>query len=99
MGTRLETLYWLPVITEGAEPQEGGGSVWACIANQKVYLTTPMPSDGVRVRGDSAGCRSRFIKILGFLLIIFQKAPQKNKKPPNINNNTKYSDFMNFIFY
>ena len=33
----------LPVVTEGAEPQEGGGIARAWIIHPKVYSSVPMP--------------------------------------------------------
>ena len=59
MGTLVGS-YWLLVVTGGAEPQEGGGIVWAWIADLKVYPGITMPDDGVRARWDSGGYRRPF---------------------------------------
>ena len=48
VGTSIED-YRLPVVTGGADPQEGGGIARAWIEDPKVYPGIPMPNDG-------AGC-------------------------------------------
>ena len=53
-------LYRLPVVTRGAEPQEGGGIARAWIVDPKIYPGIPMPvSEGTMVAKGG-----RFIKIL-----------------------------------
>ena len=35
--------YWLPLVSKGAESQEGGGIAGAWIADPNVYPSIPMP--------------------------------------------------------
>ena len=41
--------YWLPVVTGGAEPQEGGGIAQSWITDPKLYPGIPMPKNGTWV--------------------------------------------------
>ena len=60
--SRLESTEEMPVVKEGAEPQEGGGIARAWIENPKVYPgsifpVNQCPNDGGRAREDSGGYR------------------------------------------
>ena len=48
----------MPVVTGGAEPQEGGGIARAWITDPKVYPVYQCPNDGLRAGGDSGGYRT-----------------------------------------
>ena len=67
--------YWLPIVTEKAEPQERGAIARAWIIDLKIYPGMPMPIDGVSAGGDSNGYKPFFIY---FLLIILVSFPHKN---------------------
>ena len=59
--------YWLPVVTEGAEPLEGSWIARSWIIDPKVYPVYQCPNDSVRARGDSGGYRQPFCSNVVFL--------------------------------
>ena len=67
MGTPIGD-YWLPVgrVTDATEPRDDGGIARAWIADPKVYLGIPIPTDGARAGGDSGVYRRPFVKNLVF---------------------------------
>ena len=67
-------LYRLPVVTVRAEPQEGGEIARAWIEDPKVYPGIQMPQWWRWVpKGTVVASGGRFVKILGFLLLILAK--------------------------
>ena len=58
-------LFRLSVVTGEAARQDGGGLARAC----KAYPGISMPSDDVRARGDSGGCRWLFYYNFGFVVV------------------------------
>ena len=86
--------YRLPLVTGGAEPQEGGviAREWTYIC--RYILVYQCPNEGVRASMVATG--GRFVKMLRFfvdkLLISFphkKNTINKFKKPPNIHKNAK----------
>ena len=74
----------MPVVTGGAEPQEGGGIARAWIEDPKVYPGIPMPQGWRWVtEGTVVATGNRFDKIWDFLLLILWQAFHK-KAPPTI---------------
>ena len=67
-------LYRLPVVTRRAELQKGGGIARAWIEDPKVYPGIPMPQWWRWVpEGKLVATGGRFVKIVGFLLLILAK--------------------------
>ena len=91
--------YNLTVVTEGAEPEEGGGISLAWIADLKLYrIPVSQMTEGTVA---SSGYRRLFCNsyVCFLFMVIFQQQKNHHKKlmPPNIHKKCKNNHFITSI--